>query len=69
MQIAASNPKFASKVHYKLSYDVRVVAEGGVKAIESASHGGIVQVDLEASPPSARIGEEGAELTTLNPKP
>lgn len=47
-------------MHYKLSYDVRVVAEAGIKAIESASHGGVVQVDLKGSPPRAALSEEGA---------
>ena len=56
-------------MHYKLSYDVRVVAEAGVKALQSASHGGLLQVDLEGSLPRASLSEKGAlePLQSINP--
>ena len=61
MQVAATNPKFSqSKVHYKLSYDVSIVADASVKAVDSASHGGAVKVDLGGAPPRATLSEEGA---------
>lgn len=58
-QIMESNPRFAHKVTYKLSYCVRIVAAAGVKEVTCASHDDAARVDLTASPPTVSLSEEG----------
>ena len=59
MQILASNPRYAHKVAYKLSYCVHIVAAAGVKEVTCASHDAAARVHLTASPPTVSLSEEG----------
>jgi hypothetical protein len=69
VQILAGNPRFAQKVAYKLSYRVCIEAAVGVKDVTCASHGSAARIDLEASPPTVTLSEEGRHvlLNTLAP--
>ena len=62
VQVLASNPRFADKVAYKLSYRVRIMAASGVREVTCLSHDDAARVDLTASPPTVSLSEEGGRL-------
>ena len=67
-QVLASNPRFADKVAYKLSYRVRIMAAAGVKEVTCPSHNAAAHVDLTTSPPTVSVSEEGRHFFRLSLK-
>ena len=61
----ASNPRFADKVSYKLSYRVRIMAASGVKEVTCPSHDAAASIELNASPPMVSLSEEGELVVRL----
>ena len=60
LQLAAANPKSASKVSYSLTYDVRINSTAPPASVTSPSHNDVLQSSTDGTSTCITASREGA---------
>jgi hypothetical protein len=66
LQLAATNPKFASKVSYSLTYDVRINSTSPPAAVISPSHNDVLQSSTDGDATCITASKEGALMCQMS---
>ena len=60
LQLAATNPKFAAKVAYSLTYHVRINSSAPPALVTSPSHNDVLQSSMDGTSTCITASREGA---------
>lgn len=60
LQLAATNPEFASKLSYSLTYDVRINSAAPPASVTSPSHNDVLQSSMDDDATCITASREGA---------
>ena len=66
LQLAATKPKFASKVTYSLTYDVRINSTPPPVAVTSPSHNDVLQSSTDGDATCITASKEGALMCQMS---
>ena len=64
LQVADNKPKFASKVSYSLTYDVRINSSAPPASVTSPSHNDVLQSSVDGASTCITASKEGASLVS-----